>query len=159
MGARKLSTCYTSSSGFLNHLPRAWVPFAELARLDKPTGIYLFYLPHLFGTLFAVCLLPLQNKEIFTSSDLWLHLTKQNILLLTGTVFFRSAACSWNDTLDIDFDRRVARCRSRPLARGAVQPWQAHILTATTAILAFICLIALQSEDCLFVAIPSMILL
>lgn len=31
-----------------------------------------------------------------------------------------------NDTVDQDFDRRVRRCRHRPVARGAVSTWQAH---------------------------------
>ena len=39
--------------GFLSLIPRTWVPYAELMRLDKPTGLYLFYLPYLFGLLFA----------------------------------------------------------------------------------------------------------
>jgi hypothetical protein len=30
-----------SKSGLLSHLPVSWVPYAELARIEKPTGIYL----------------------------------------------------------------------------------------------------------------------
>lgn len=145
-------------SGLLSYLPRAWVPFAELARIDKPTGIYLFYMPHLFGTLYAACIVQLQGLQD-QDTYYFRHFLWQNILLFLGTCFFRTSACSWNDTLDVEYDRHVARCRLRPLARGAVEPWQAHVLTVTTALLAFACLLALQSPVCQIVAIPSIFLL
>ncbi len=38
-------------SGLLSLLPPAMVPYAELIRLDKPTGTYYLYFPCLFSTL------------------------------------------------------------------------------------------------------------
>lgn len=38
-------------TGILAHVPSSWVPYGELMRIDKPNGIYLFFFPHLFGTL------------------------------------------------------------------------------------------------------------
>ena len=52
-----------------------------------------------------------------------------------GNLFLRGAAYSWNDTVDAPSDRKVARCRNRPVARGAVRLNVAHtfttLLTAT----------------------------
>jgi 4-hydroxybenzoate polyprenyltransferase len=93
-------------------MPRSWVPYAELARLDRPTGIYLFFFPHLFGTLYAACLQDTGANPI--------ALIYTNIVLLLGTVFMRGAACAWNDNMDQEFDRQVERCHLRSVARGAV---------------------------------------
>lgn len=38
-------------------------------------------------------------------------------VLLVYNVFLRGAACTANDILDRKYDRQVARCRSRPMAR------------------------------------------
>lgn len=141
-------------TGFISSLPSSWIPFAELARIDKPAGIYLFYFPHLFGTLFAAL-----NTHTGTLGRADFHrLLEVNAILLLGTAFFRASACSWNDTMDMEFDRKVQRCRNRPLARGALEPWQAHILTVTTALLAAACL-GILPLACWVVAIPSIFLL
>ena len=56
-------------------------------------------------------------------------LLQRKLLFMIGSLLLRGAACSWNDTLDADYDRQVARCRHRPVARGAVSPLAAHLLT------------------------------
>ncbi|KAJ0120806.1 hypothetical protein J7T55_015541 [Diaporthe amygdali] len=140
--------------GFISFLPSSWVPFAELARIDKTAGIYLFYFPHLFGTLFAACLTHLGPQK---GADFH-GLLEVNAVLFLGTACFRASACSWNDTMDMEFDRHVERCRNRPLARGALKPWQAHILTVVTALLAAACLVVLPLA-CWVVSIPSIFLL
>ena len=40
----------TLSTGWLSQIPAAWVPYAQLMRLDRPNGLWYFYLPHLFGS-------------------------------------------------------------------------------------------------------------
>lgn len=63
-------------------------------------------------------------------------------VLLVYNVFLRGAACTANDILDREYDRQVARCRSRPMARRALIPRQAWLwyrvqtLGAATTILA-----------------------
>ena len=45
---------YTSpTSGLLSKIPRSWVPYAELVRLDKPAGTYYLFFPCLLSTLMA----------------------------------------------------------------------------------------------------------
>lgn len=51
------------------------------------------------------------------------------IVLLPFNVVLRGVSCTWNDTVDQEFDRRVARCRHRPVARGAVSTVAAHSFT------------------------------
>ncbi|KAI1147616.1 UbiA prenyltransferase family-domain-containing protein [Nemania diffusa] len=138
-------------SGILSYLPASWVPFGELARIDRPTGIYLFYLPHLFGTLYATSA---GSHVSLSLSDI----VYKNAILFAGTVSFRAAACSWNDSLDYEYDRQVLRCRLRPVARGAVTLSQAHIFTVflTSLALAFLYLLP---RSCWAVSLPSIFLL
>ncbi|KAI0100581.1 UbiA prenyltransferase family-domain-containing protein [Nemania sp. FL0031] len=136
-------------SGILSYLPVSWVPFGELARIDKPTGIYLFYLPHLFGTLYAA-----STSNQVSISDI----VVKNAIFFSGTISFRAAACSWNDSLDYEYDRQVLRCRLRPVARGAVPLFQAHVFTVFLTSLALTFLYLLP-RSCWVVSVPSIFLL
>ena len=118
---------YTPPSGLVSYLPNSLVPFAELMRLHKPSGFYAFYFPHLFGTLYAATTLP--------TPPLLLQLLYFNIYFAIACIFLRGAACTWNDTLDAPFDRQVARCCNRPVARGAVSPVAAHAFTVLQSII------------------------
>ncbi|KAI1761330.1 UbiA prenyltransferase family-domain-containing protein [Hypoxylon sp. FL1150] len=139
------------TSGLLTHIPASWVPFGELSRINKPTGIYLFFFPHLFGTLYETAYNP---KEAHTPSS-FLY---KNAVLLVGTVFFRAAACAWNDSMDCEYDRQVLRCRLRPLARRALTPSQGHLFTTSMAGLALLCLYILP-KICWIISVPSIALL
>ncbi len=57
--------------------------------------------------------------------------------LLLGAIAMRGAGCVYNDIVDRDLDRRIARTAVRPLASGAVS------LTAAWAWLATLCLVGL----------------
>ncbi|KAM7219699.1 UbiA prenyltransferase family domain containing protein [Rhypophila decipiens] len=116
-------------TGLLSHLPESLIPYGQLMRLDKPAGLYAFYFPYLIGLSYSAALSPDQIPP----SNL-LHLAA---VLLPFNVLLRGAACTWNDTLDRRFDRKVARCRHRPVARGAVSPFHAHLFTAFQLVLLF----------------------
>ncbi|KAF1922272.1 uncharacterized protein M421DRAFT_10686 [Didymella exigua CBS 183.55] len=112
------------SHGIFPFLPDAWVPYAELMRLDRLAGFWAFYWHYLIGLGFAINLPPF-------SRDMDL----QTLALIAGymgvwTTVFRGMTCTWNDNLDQDFDRQVDRCRVRPIPRGAVSTLQAHLFTA-----------------------------
>ena len=116
-----LPPCHPPDAGFISYLPLSVVPYAELMRLHKPAGYYAFYFPHLFGTLYASAILsPMLELSL---------LLRRNLLFMIGSLLLWGAACSWNDTLDADYDRQVARCRHRPVARGAVSPLAANLFT------------------------------
>ena len=59
--------------------------------------------------------------------------------------------------MDRDLDRQVARCRLRPMARGAVSPRNAHIFTAAQC-LVWLAILAQVSARCLFYAVPLVVL-
>ncbi|KAI0099067.1 UbiA-domain-containing protein [Nemania sp. FL0031] len=110
------------TTGVLSKLPRSWVPYAQLMRIDRPGGLYAFYFPYLIGLVYSACIAsPAPDPTTLLSLA---------VILLPFNMVLRGAACTWNDTVDQDFDRRVVRCRHRPVARGAVSTSQAHLFTA-----------------------------
>ncbi len=90
----------------LSILPRRLRPFAVLARLDKPIGTWLLLWPGLWSVALAAPALP--DVRLLA-------------LFAAGALVMRSAGCVYNDIVDRDFDARVARTRSRPIASGAIQ--------------------------------------
>ena len=102
--------------GVLAILPDWMQPFAMLARLDRPVGIWLLYLPCLIGLAFVRMRTGLYIVDLF-----WVP------LFLLGAVAMRGAGCTWNDITDRDFDAQVARTALRPLPSGAVTLREAFI--------------------------------
>ncbi|KAH8777637.1 putative 4-hydroxybenzoate polyprenyl transferase [Diaporthe sp. PMI_573] len=107
------------TTGLLSMIPSSWIPYAQLMRLDRPAGFYAFYIPYLIGITYVSCITMVPPKMSATLL-LAAGLTPFNVLL-------RGAACTWNDIVDQRFDRRVAGCRHRPVARGAVSTGQALV--------------------------------
>ncbi len=91
--------------GLTARLPNALRPFALLARFDRPIGWWLLYWPCAWGLLLA--------GGVHKHAELLLW-------LLAGSIAMRGAGCVYNDIVDRDLDRQVARTRVRPLASGAV---------------------------------------
>ncbi|KAK6517351.1 Para-hydroxybenzoate--polyprenyltransferase, mitochondrial precursor (PHB:polyprenyltransferase) [Arthrobotrys megalospora] len=105
------------TAGILSYLPPKVVPYAELIRLDKPTGgLYLFY-PCIWSTLMAATMVTPIAPPIAAASTIF--------LFGSGAFVMRSAGCTINDFWDRKFDKHVSRTRHRPIARGAVSPTQA----------------------------------
>lgn len=97
-------------------------PYIQLARLDKPIGIFLVLWPTLWALWAAAEGVPsIKNIIIFS----------------LGALVMRSAGCVINDYADRDFDGHVERTKARPLVTGAVTPKQA------LAFFAALCTIAL----------------
>ena len=102
--------------GVLAILPDWMQPYAMLARLDRPVGIWLLYLPCLIGLAFVRMRTGLYLVDLF-----WVP------LFLLGAVAMRGAGCTWNDITDRDFDAQVARTALRPLPSGAVTLREAFV--------------------------------
>ena len=136
----------TLPNGWLSQIPAAWVPYAQLMRLDRPNGFWYFYLPHLFGSLHAGTHLAVPARSL-------LYI---NLILLVGTLIMRGATCTWNDTVDAPFDRLVPRCKNRPVARGAVSPTSAHIFTAVQSVISLGILTLLPPVSFIY-AIPAIV--
>ena len=93
-------------------LPAAWRPYARLARLDRPIGTWLLFLPCLWG-------LGLGWQADDPGA---LEMLRLVVLFALGAFVMRGAGCTVNDLLDRDLDIKVARTADRPIASGAVSP-------------------------------------
>lgn len=144
-----VTTYAPPKSGLLSHLPASWVPYAELIRLDKPTGTYYLYFPCLFSTLLAA---PLTTPISPPSTVL-----ATSLLFFAGALIMRSAGCTINDLWDRKLDAHVARTRFRPLARGAITPERAILFTGVQLLAGLGILIQFPFQ-CLFYGIPSLAL-
>ena len=118
--------------GWLAGLPRAWQPYAMLARLDRPVGVWLLFLPCLMGLAFARVPTGLHVIDL-----LW------TLLFLVGAIVMRGAGCTWNDITDKDFDARVARTAARPIPSGAVTTKQAYMFLLAQLAVGFVIWLAL----------------
>ena len=101
-------------TGWIAHLPPALQAYALLARLDRPIGTWLLWLPGMWGIL-----LP---QGVATSERIRLI-----VLFGIGSLVMRAAGCVVNDMWDRDIDRQVARTAGRPLASGALSMKQATL--------------------------------
>ena len=133
-----LLSYHTPTSGILAYLPASWVPYAELMRIHKPVGTMNILFPYLYGTLFAACIKSYPEPPVTVLATV--------LQLFPMAFILRSAGCTWNDIIDQDKDRQVARCRFRPIARGAISPRQGYVLFAAQIILWFILVAQANSE-------------
>lgn len=102
-------------------LPQSIWPFAQLARWDRPIGIWLLMWPCWWSTAMAASAHARPGApllEVLPSP--W-----SLFLFLAGAVAMRGAGCTYNDIADEDIDEKVARTRSRPLPSGKVTRKQA----------------------------------
>lgn len=97
--------------GWVARLPAAWVPYALLARADRPIGFWLLFLPGLWSIALAA-----PDAASFA---------RLLALFAAGSVAMRAAGCVVNDMWDRDLDRQVARTAGRPLAAGTLRMRQA----------------------------------
>ncbi|WP_066554080.1 4-hydroxybenzoate octaprenyltransferase [Croceicoccus bisphenolivorans] len=111
----------TEHRGLVARLPAGLRNYALLARFDRPIGWWLLFWPGAWGVWLAGGI-----ERI--GLVFW---------LLLGSVVMRGAGCVYNDILDRDLDRQVARTAARPLASGAVS------LKAAWIWLLLLCLIGL----------------
>tara|TARA_B100001093_G_scaffold456427_1_gene467390 strand:+ start:2198 stop:3052 length:855 start_codon:yes stop_codon:yes gene_type:complete len=104
--------------------------FIELTRLNKPIGFMLLFWPCSWGLAYAYS--ANQNLSLFLNYML---------LFFLGSVLMRSAGCIVNDIVDKDFDRKVKRTKSRPIASGMISVTQSLIYVIILCALALLILI------------------
>ena len=96
----------------------------ELARLDKPIGIYLLLWPSLLGYVLAGI-----NSELKL---------KNFLIVVIGSIIVRSCGCVINDISDYKIDKLVKRTLKRPLALGSIsliEAWLFFLLLAISSLL------------------------
>ena len=104
--------------------------FIELTRLNKPIGFMLLFWPCSWGLAYAYSL----NKDI----NSFVHFL---LLFFLGSVLMRSAGCIFNDIVDRDFDKKVNRTKTRPIASGKISIQQSIVYVIALCVLALIILI------------------
>jgi 4-hydroxybenzoate polyprenyltransferase len=88
--------------------PERLRPWLRLGRFDRPVGIWLLMLPCWWGVALASA-----------QSGRWPD-PRLLALFLVGAAVMRAAGCAYNDIVDRDLDRRVARTAARPVASGRI---------------------------------------
>ncbi len=101
-----------------------------LARLDRPIGIWLLFLPGAWGILLARAS-PGETLRLL-------------LLFAVGSVVMRGAGCVVNDMWDRDLDRQVARTAGRPLAAGLLSMRSAAVFLAVLLALGLAVLLQLR---------------
>ena len=104
--------------------------FIELTRLNKPIGFMLLFWPCSWGLAYA--------NSINQNTNLFIYYL---VLFFLGSVLMRSAGCIFNDIADKNFDKKVKRTKSRPIASESVSVKQALFYVLILCLLAFFILI------------------
>lgn len=119
------------ASGWISRLPRALQSYALLARLDRPIGTWLLFLPGAWGILLPAGVSPQERVRLL-------------VLFGIGSLVMRSAGCVVNDMWDRDIDRQVARTAGRPLASGALRMRHAALFLAALLLIGLAILLQLN---------------
>lgn len=90
--------------GLIARLPQVPRDLAMLARFDRPIGWWLLFWPCTWGVWLA-------GGGLQIALVAW---------MLLGSITMRGAGCVYNDIVDADLDRQVARTASRPVASGRI---------------------------------------
>ena len=125
-------------SGWVDRLPAAAQPYARLARFDRPIGSWLLFWPCGWGLAAGGGL-----RGTAAGGELVSHWWLLPLLLI-GAVAMRGAGCVYNDIVDRELDRSVARTRDRPVASGAVSVRAASAWRVILAVCALPVLFALR---------------
>jgi 4-hydroxybenzoate polyprenyltransferase len=104
--------------------------YLALIRFDKPIGTLLVLWPTLWGLWLAT-----DGHPSFSYL----------LIFIVGTFLMRSAGCAINDFADRDFDRHVERTENRPLTSGRIKPWEALMVAAVLALVAFLLILPLNT--------------
>jgi 4-hydroxybenzoate polyprenyltransferase len=119
----------SQARGLLARLPDTPRMLAQLARFDRPIGWWLLFWPSAWAVALA--------GGAFARWPLiaW---------LLLGSIAMRGAGCVFNDIVDRDIDRKVARTAVRPLASGAMSVRTAWVWLVALCLVGLVVLLQLH---------------
>lgn len=118
----------TEHRGLMAQLPQPLRDYAQLARLDRPIGWWLLFWPCAWGLLLA------------GGAGQWGLLA----WMLLGSIAMRGAGCVYNDIVDADIDRQVARTALRPVASGRVSKRAAWVWLILLCLVGLVVLLQLR---------------
>jgi 4-hydroxybenzoate polyprenyltransferase len=116
--------------GIVARLPQLPRDLALLARFDRPIGWWLLFWPCVFGVWLAGA-----GGQFALLG--W---------LLLGAIAMRGAGCVYNDIVDADLDRQVARTALRPVASGRVSKRAAWLWLLALCLIGLVVLLQLRLE-------------
>ncbi|WP_086608139.1 4-hydroxybenzoate octaprenyltransferase [Erythrobacter donghaensis] len=116
--------------GMVARLPQLPRDLAMLARFDRPIGWWLLFWPCVFGVWLAGA-----GAQFALLG--W---------LLLGSIAMRGAGCVYNDIVDADLDRQVARTALRPVASGRVSKKVAWAWLIALCLVGLVVLLQLRLE-------------
>jgi 4-hydroxybenzoate polyprenyltransferase len=116
--------------------PEGWKPWLKLGRFDRPVGIWLLLLPGWQGIALGTSAHP--GAAVFELGWLLAHWVWLFLAFAVGACLMRAAGCAFNDIVDRDIDRKVARTAGRPVAAGQIsvkQAWAFIVACSLAALL------------------------
>jgi len=129
----------------VSHLPDAppnnWVdasapvwsrPYLRLGRFDRPIGAWLLALPCWMGLALGRVGLGFGLEELLLIA-----------LFGVGALAMRGAGCAYNDIVDRDLDKKIARTAGRPVASGQISVKAAWRFTLGLCLIGLLVLLAL----------------
>lgn len=120
---------------WVDALPRRLQPWLRLMRADRPVGVWLLFLPCLWGLALASAAETTRDADALTVAI-------YAALFAIGAFVMRSAGCAYNDIVDRDLDAKVARTALRPLPSGQLtvtQAWALVIFLCLTGLAVLLC--------------------
>ncbi|KAK8521186.1 hypothetical protein V6N13_077303 [Hibiscus sabdariffa] len=127
-------------SEWVDCLPEGLQPYAKLARVEKPIGSWLLMFPFAWSAALAASTGSLPDF-------------KSLAVFACACPLLRGAACTINDFLDRDFDKMVERTKLRPMASGAVTPFQGLCFFAFQMLLSHGILLQLPNNSLMYEAL------
>ena len=119
-------------SRILARTPAAWLPYVQLARLDRPIGWWLLLLPCWWSSALA-------GVATHHGPD-----PRHLALFLIGAIAMRGAGSTYNDIVDREIDAGVERTRNRPLPSGRVSVRNAKLFMLAQAGVGALVLVSLN---------------
>ena len=116
--------------------------YAQLARLDKPIGIFLLLWPTLIALWIAAEGWP-DPLVLF--------------VFVAGVILMRSAGCAINDYADRHIDNKVKRTKQRPLTSGKISEKEALLVFSVLGLTAF-SLVLLMNELTIWMSFGGILL-
>lgn len=118
------------------HAPERLKPWLKLGRFDRPVGIWLLLIPGWQGIALALA----QFRKVPDGYDAWLF-----VGFAIGACLMRAAGCAFNDIVDRDIDRQVARTAERPVASGRISAKKAMAFVVGCSLVSLLILLTLGS--------------
>jgi 4-hydroxybenzoate polyprenyltransferase len=119
----------SEARGVMVLLPPLPRDLASMARLDRPIGWWLLFWPGAWAIALS------GNGLASWRLMLW---------FLLGSIAMRGAGCVWNDIIDRDLDKQVARTAARPVASGRVSVTLAAMWMGALCLVGLVVLLQLR---------------